>query len=84
MLDALLVVAGIAIQLYGIFDCARTDQESVRNLPKWGWLLIVIILGLFGSIAWFLAGRPRTAGSGRVGRSGPIAPDDDDDFLRKL
>jgi hypothetical protein len=84
MLDALLIVTGIAIQLYGIFDCARTDQEAVRTLPKWGWLLIVIIFGLFGSIAWLLAGRPKAIGSGRVGRSGPVAPDDDDDFLRKL
>jgi hypothetical protein len=84
MLDALLIVAGIAIQLYGIFDCARTDQEAVRTLPKWGWLLIVIIFGLFGSIAWLLAGRPKAIGSGRVGRSGPVAPDDDDDFLRKI
>jgi hypothetical protein len=84
MLDVLLVVGEIAIQLYAIFDCAKTNQESVRNLPKWGWLLIVIIFGLFGSIAWLIAGRPRTPGTTNRRPTRLIPPDDNDDFLRKL
>ncbi|CAB4532534.1 unannotated protein [freshwater metagenome] len=83
------IIITFAVTLYALFDCARTPQESVRSLPKWGWLLIVILLSPLGSIAWLFAGRPkRNPGSGNNRGSGgprrPIAPDDDPDFLRNL
>jgi hypothetical protein len=83
------IIISFAVTLYSLFDCARTPQESVRGLPKWGWLLIVILLSPLGSIAWLVAGRPkRNPGSGNNRGSGgprrPIAPDDDPDFLRNL
>lgn len=50
------------------------SETGVRGLPRWGWLLLVIVLPLVGSIVWFVAGRPlavrgshgRPSGSGRA------------------
>ena len=61
MLDLLIILGGLAVWLYGLIDCARTEQEMVRNLPKWAWLIIIIIFGSLGSVAWLLVGRPKTA-----------------------
>lgn len=84
MLDFLLALGFIAVWLYGLFDCARNEQDSVRNLPKWAWLLIIILFSWFGSIAWFLFGRPKTVVRTRKRPGTMIPPDDDPDFLRKL
>jgi hypothetical protein len=48
-------------------------------------LIIVFTGGIFvGSLAWFVAGKPRRPGKGRGGPRKIIPPDDDPDFLRKL
>jgi hypothetical protein len=51
-------LALIAIWVYGIFDCIRTDDSLVQNLPKMVWLFIVFLFPGIGSIAWLLLGRP--------------------------
>ncbi|MHB8664283.1 MAG: PLD nuclease N-terminal domain-containing protein [Acidimicrobiales bacterium] len=44
--------------VYGVIDVITTDRTAVRNLPKWGWILIVVVLFPLGAIAWFAFGRP--------------------------
>lgn len=85
-LEGFIVVLGIVLQLYALFDCARTDQEAVQKLPKWGWLIVILLFGLIGPIAWLVVGRPRNGGGRGPRRGKPriIPPDDDPDFLRKL
>ncbi|WP_207841914.1 PLDc N-terminal domain-containing protein [Williamsia soli] len=47
------------------------SEVGVRGLPRWGWLLLVIVLPLVGSIVWFVAGRPlKSGGYGRPVGSG--------------
>ena len=84
MLDVLILLGGLAIWLYGLIDCARTEQEMVRNLPKWAWLIIIIIFGSLGSIAWLLVGRPKTVGLPKRRPNKMIPPDDNPEFLKKL
>ena len=84
MLDAVLLIGGLGVWLFGLFDCARTEQESVRNLPKWAWLLIIIFFGSLGAIAWLFAGRPKTVGVTTRRPSKMIPPDDNPEFLKKL
>ena len=79
-----LIVLAIIVDIYAFIDCAMTPQENVRRFPKWGWLLIILFIGTFGAISWFVAGRPRKPGQNRGGRGLIIPPDDDPDFLRKL
>ncbi len=84
MLDALIVVGGLAVWLFGLFDCARTDQDRVRNLPKWAWLLIVIFFGSLGAIAWLLIGRTKSVALPRRRTVRMIPPDDNPEFLKQL
>lgn len=84
MLRYLPLLIAIALTLYALIDCARTEQEAIRGLPKWGWLLIIIFIGTFGAVAYLIWGRQRRQGPGRGGKGRVIGPDDDPDFLRNL
>ena len=84
LLPGLLV---LALTIYAVVDCIQADDTSVRNLPKLLWALLILLFPLVGSIAWFIAGRPRRPRpqGGRTHRPGPPrGPDDDPDFLRRL
>jgi hypothetical protein len=55
------VVIGLALLafwLYCLFDVITTPEESIRNLPKMLWVLIVVLLVAPGGLLWFLLGRP--------------------------
>lgn len=85
----LIIILPIIFTIYTLIDCAGTDAAQVRNLPKWGWILIVLLVAPFmalGSIAYWIAGRPAHANKfnfgGRSRRMLP--PDDNPDFLNKL
>ncbi len=83
-----LVIASLALAIYALAECAQSDQEQVRNLPKWGWILIIIFFGLpipIGPIGWFVAGRPKGKGFGGFKpKRKIIPPDDNPDFLKGL
>ncbi|MCX6451299.1 MAG: PLD nuclease N-terminal domain-containing protein [Actinobacteria bacterium] len=77
----------LGFTLFSFFDCARTEQEQVRRMPKWAWLLIILFFEFIGALAWQFAGKPkRNPGSGGNRRGGGkiLPPDDDPDFLRKI
>ena len=83
----MLAVAFIAVQIYALFDVAKSQEGSIRTLPKWAWIVVIIIFGAIGSVAWFIAGR--TVRPNGVQRNRPssrkiIPPDDNDEFLRKI
>ena len=48
----------IGLLVYCLVDCIQTPADAQRNLPKWGWLVLILLLPLIGSIAWLVAGRP--------------------------
>ena len=81
MLRVIAVLLGLAVYIWFIVDVLRTSSASVRTLPKFVWLLIVVLIPLIGGLLWLLAGRPRGQ---RRRRRGPTAPDDDPAFLRQL
>lgn len=85
MVRLLLPFLLVAFSIYTLVDCARTDETLIRNLPKWAWILIIILIGTLGPIAYWVAGRPK---SPHVGRAKPkrriLPPDDDPDFLGRL
>lgn len=80
----LLLLLPIIFSIYTLVDCARTSSSEIRNLPKWGWILIIIVVGTIGPIAYWIAGRPRRSGISRSGERRILPPDDDPDFLRRL
>jgi hypothetical protein len=87
MFDLLLAIAFFAIQIYALIDVARSPEGSVRTLPKWAWIIIVIIFGALGGLGWFIAGRTsRPSGVNKIRPSTRkiIPPDDNDEFLRQI
>ena len=75
----------LALSLYALIDCIRTDESLVKGLPKIVWVLLIILIWVVGPLAWILAGRERSWEPTR--RPEPprtLAPDDDPDFLRDL
>ena len=73
----------LALMIFSIIDCSRTAESSIRSLPKWAWLIIIIFVPAIGSIAWIIAGRPKGNGRGRR-KEKIVPPDDNPDFLGKL
>jgi phospholipase D-like protein len=99
MLRILPLAVELILVVFCLIDCAQAENSRVRNLPKWGWVLAMILVPVLGCIAWLLAGRPIRGSDGRDAASPskpgprpeadyrtyrPVAPDDDPEFLRSL
>ncbi|GAA2445367.1 hypothetical protein GCM10010191_72830 [Actinomadura vinacea] len=95
MAYVLLSLILIGVWLFGLFDVLSTDESDVRYLPKFGWLLIVLLGLLPGAVLWLLLGRARrphgpSAGplpgtaTARPPAEAPKGPEDDPAFLRDL
>jgi hypothetical protein len=78
------VLLAVAFYIYCIIDVLRTPKQNARTLPKFVWLIIVIVIPLVGGAFWLLLGRPWPVGGLSGKKRGPQAPDDDPRFLRKL
>lgn len=88
----------MAMWVFCLVDVISSEEGSIRNLPKFPWLLIVLFFPLAGSIAWLVAGRPQDAPRrsaherevpqfpeyDRPGRAAAVSPEDDEEFLRKV
>ena len=99
MIRVLPFLIELILVVFCLVDCIQADQRRIRNLPRWAWVLAILIVPIVGCIARLLAGRPprsspssqrpspsTSASSGFPGieRPRPVAPDDDPEFLSKL
>ncbi|TFC02439.1 hypothetical protein E3O42_08630 [Cryobacterium adonitolivorans] len=79
-------VVVVILTVYAVVDCALFDRNRIRGVPRWAWILMIILLPVLGAVLWLVIGRGRRSNTanpgGRVTRS--MAPDDDPDFLRGL
>ena len=80
----ILVIALIALILYALIEAVQADRDRVRLMPRWLWIVAILLLPGVGAAGWLLAGRPRARGHGGGEPGRPLAPDDDPDFLRRL
>ena len=94
----LLFALELGLVVYCVLNVLTTPDSEVRNLPKLGWLLLVLFFPVVGGIAWLVAGRPQTPTRSlpykgnlgappeydRPGRATAQSPDDDAAFLRSL
>ncbi|MEV4625971.1 PLD nuclease N-terminal domain-containing protein [Micromonospora sp. NPDC049523] len=82
-------VAHVVLAAIALISCLSADKADIRALPRFLWVPVILV-PLVGPIAWFLAGRPvpaarpGTAGGRVADRRGPIAPDDNPEFLTSL
>jgi hypothetical protein len=92
LFDGVLGLMFLGLWIFCIIDVITTPESDARNLPKFAWLFIVILLSDIGSIAWLVAGR-NWDGKGAVRAVRPASPrsttrasnpDDDEEFLSSL
>lgn len=63
---------------------ASAKKNEVRNLPKWLWIIICLLVPFIGGLLYLALGRPLGRPKQRFGRTKTVAPDDDPAFLRDL
>lgn len=80
----LLSLIGLALMVFALVDIIRRDDAQVKFMPKFVWLLLVVLLPFIGSVLWFAIGREYPDGGIRVGRprredarpAAPVVPRD--------
>lgn len=78
----LVAVAAVILDVFALIDLGFFDKARIRTMNKLAWALIIILVPIVGALLWFLVGRGR--GFGRRRGRGPLAPDDDPAFLRRI
>ena len=61
----LLTLIVFALVVFALADIIQRPKDEVRHLPKFAWVLVVILLPLVGSILWLTLGRERAGPSPR-------------------
>lgn len=80
----------VLLMIFAVVDIAVIDRARIRALPRGAWIAIAVVLAVVGPVLWFFVGRLRqgegvsVAAASTSHRLGPIAPDDDPDFLGRL
>jgi hypothetical protein len=92
----LLFVLEIVLAVLALISCISAYQGEVRTLPRFAWVIIILLIPWIGSILYFAAGRPvpETRAPATVSRPRPalteperprqLAPDDDPTFLKAI
>ena len=94
MLRVLTILIPLALLVWALVDCLQTPEEEVKGMPKVLWILFMLLIPLVGPLVWVFAGKDRSRPQ-RARRdldaypaspygSGPVAPDDDPNFLERL
>ncbi len=96
--ELLFAVLVFALGVYCLIDVIGRGDGEIRNLPKVGWIVLILLFPLVGSIAWLFAGRPQTVSGrspheravpqfpeyDRPGRASATSAEDDEEFLRRV
>jgi len=76
-----LVVAVIGLGVYAFVQALQADASQIRVMPRWLWVAVILAFPVVGPAAWILTGRQTRAA---ISDQGPVGPDDDPEFMRKL
>ena len=84
----------ILLMVLALISCLSAEDGEVRALPRFVWVIVILLFPLVGSIVYFAVGRPLTtaprsswpSGGGfpEATRPRDVAPDDDPEFLSRL
>lgn len=81
---AFIVVVAVALAIFCLIQVLQARGQRVRVMPRWAWVLVILLIPLLGPIAWLTLGQPKQGGPPKRPQRRTIAPDDDPDFLRDL
>lgn len=70
----ILAVALIALVVYALVDCLRTDNADMPGgVPKALWAILIVVFPGAGALAWLLVSRVTRQATGQVrGGRGPV------------
>ncbi|WP_055477252.1 PLD nuclease N-terminal domain-containing protein [Gordonia sp. HS-NH1] len=88
----------LLILVVALIDIIKTDDAAVRGLPKFAWVVLVVMIPLAGALVWLAVGRPtaderprrQSAAAGEFpeydhpSRYIPRDPEADQEFLRQV
>lgn len=76
----------LALIIYALIDCARTESSRLKGVSKPGWIFIIILFPVIGALMWlFLGKHPENRSSfGPAAPKVPKAPDNDTEYLNFL
>jgi len=57
-----IIVVVLALDVFCFVDLYRA--EEVCNLPKWAWVILIIVIHFFGAIGYLIFGKKRHLGLG--------------------
>src|SRR3954447_18008127 len=70
-------LAYIGLVVYAVIDCLQTPSDEIQRLSRPGWLMVIVLIPLFGAVGWLLAGQ--TGGLRRHARA-PSGPEQADGY----
>jgi ABC-type molybdate transport system permease subunit len=58
----ILALLTLVIMIVALVDAITRRQDQVKHLPKFAWVIFIVMLPLLGSILWFALGREWSGG----------------------
>jgi hypothetical protein len=74
--DGVLLVVEYGLAVFCFVDIARASEAAVPWIPRWGWILAVLVLPVAGSIGWLVATGHRRAKLRGTATAGPSVSGD--------
>ena len=60
-MSVVLSVLLLALVVGALVDIITRPEGQVKHLPKFGWIILVVVLPVIGSLVWFMAGHDYSA-----------------------
>jgi hypothetical protein len=57
----ILALLTLALMVTALIDAITRRDDQVKHLPKFAWILLIVIIPLVGSVLWFTIGREWSA-----------------------
>ena len=72
MARVLLLLLIVGLTVYALADAWSADEDDRGGLPRWLWVLLIVLLPLLGSISWIIMRiAARRSGAGPASGRGP-------------
>jgi hypothetical protein len=57
--DGVLLVVEYGLAVFCFVDIVRSSEAAVPWIPRWGWIIAVLVFPVAGAVAWIAAGHQR-------------------------
>jgi hypothetical protein len=74
--DGVLLVLEYGLGVFCFVDVVRANEAAVPWIPRWGWIIAILVFPIAGSVTWLVATRQRRAklraAAGTPGATAPV------------